>query len=191
MITTRKELKEAISLDRTRYNYSLKSYIIGLILKRDSSHAVRLLTALRKTEYYYNNKGKGLWNKVMYAIYKVKYSRLQNKYDTYIFLNCVKPGLWIPHMGGVIVNCLSMGYNCSVNKGVVIGNKKGQQNRAIIGDNCYFTLGCKVIGKVNIGDNAVVCQNSVVVKDVPRNTIVSGVPAKVIKTFSNIDDINI
>ncbi len=84
-----------------------------------------------------------------------------------------------------------MGYNCSVNKGVVIGNKKGQQNRAVIGDNCYFTLGCKVIGKVNIGDNVIVGQNSVVVKDVPKNTIVSGIPAKAIKTFDDMNKINI
>lgn len=84
-----------------------------------------------------------------------------------------------------------MGKNCSVNKGVVIGNKKGQENRAVIGDNCWFTLGCKIIGKVHIGDNVIVCQNSVVVKDVESNSIVSGVPAKVIKRFENIEDVNI
>lgn len=84
-----------------------------------------------------------------------------------------------------------MGKNCSVNKGVVIGNKKGQENRAVIGDNCWFTLGCKIIGKVYIGDNVIVCQNSVVVKDVESNSIVSGVPAKVIKRFENIEDVNI
>lgn len=84
-----------------------------------------------------------------------------------------------------------MGFNCSVNKGVVIGNKKGQQNRAIIGDNCFFLLGAKVIGKLNIGNNVIVAQNSVVVKDIPQNTIVSGVPAKVIKSFSDISEINI
>lgn len=94
-------------------------------------------------------------------------------------------------MWGQIINCKSMGYNCSVNKGVVIGNKKGQENRAIIGDNCYFTLGCKVIGKVNIGDNVIVAQNSVFVKDIPSNTIVSGVPAKIIITFQNFKEINI
>lgn len=191
MITTRKELKEAISLDRKRYNYSLKRYIMGRILESDSSHAIKLLTTLRKTEYYYNNRSRGMFYKIMSTLFRIKYSRLQYKYDTYIGLNCCKPGLWIPHVGGVIINCLSMGYNCSVNKGVVIGNKKGQQNRATIGDNCYFTLGCKVIGKVNIGDNVIVGQNSVVVKDVPKNTIVSGIPAKAIKTFDDMSKINI
>lgn len=127
----------------------------------------------------------------MYILFYVKYCRLQNLYDTYIALNCCSPGLWIPHLGGIIINCKYMGFNCSVNKGVVIGNKKGQQNRAIIGDNCFFLLGAKVIGKLNIGNNVIVAQNSVVVKDIPQNTIVSGVPAKVIKSFSDISEINI
>lgn len=39
----------------------------------------------------------------------------------------------------------------------------------------------KIIGKIKIGDNAVVCPNSVVIKDVPANAIVSGVPAQIVK----------
>lgn len=128
---------------------------------------------------------------MLYTIQFVRYKRLEYKYDTYIWPNSAGPGLSIPHLGNIIINCESMGKNCSVNKGVVIGNKKGQDNRAVIGDNCWFTLGCKIIGKVNIGDNVIVCQNSVVIKDVESNSIVSGVPAKVIKRFDNIEDVNI
>lgn len=84
-----------------------------------------------------------------------------------------------------------MGRNCSVNKGVVIGNRKGQENRATIGDNCWFLLGCKVIGNVNIGDNCIIGQNSVVIKNIESNTIVSGIPAKMIKKIDNIENINI
>ena len=93
--------------------------------------------------------------------------------------------------GGVIINCKSMGRNCSVTKGVVIGNKAGQENRAEIGDNCYFTLGCKVIGKVVIGSNVVVTQNSVVIADIVDNSIAAGIPAKIIKTFSSLNEISI
>ena len=93
--------------------------------------------------------------------------------------------------GGVIINCKNMGSNCSVTKGVVIGNRAGNDNRALIGDNCFFTLGCKVIGGVTIGDNVVVTQNSVVVKDIPNNTVVAGIPAKQIKKFASFNDIKI
>lgn len=61
MITTRKELFEAILLDRKRYNYSLKSYLKGMVTNSDSYRAVRLLTELRKTEFYYNNRNKGFF----------------------------------------------------------------------------------------------------------------------------------
>ena len=81
--------------------------------------------------------------------------------------------------------------NCSVTKGVVIGNRAGQDNLATIGDNCYFTLGCKVIGRVTIGNNVIVAQNAVVTKDVGSNTLVGGIPAKPIKKFNSISDINI
>lgn len=191
LIKTKSDLREAITKDRLRYNYSYKRYIIGLIRKRDTSHALRLLYYLRKCEYTYNNRSSSLFMKLSYMYYSFRYTRLEFYYDTHIAMNVVGPGLWIPHMGGIIINCKSMGDNCSVNKGTVIGNKAGQDNRAEIGNNCYFLLGCKVIGEVKIGSNVVVCQNSVVVKDVDNNTIVSGIPAKPIKQFDNINSLNL
>ena len=66
------------------------------------------------------------------------------------------------------------------NAGVIVGNNnKGEL--AVIGDNVDLTIGCKVIGGVHIGNNVIVAPNSVVVKDVPNNAIVSGIPAKILK----------
>lgn len=76
-----------------------------------------------------------------------------------------------------------MGSNCRVAGGVVVGNKDSQENRAHIGNCVQLTLGAKIIGKVTLGDNVVVAPNSVVVKDVLPNSIVSGIPAKVIKVL--------
>lgn len=74
-----------------------------------------------------------------------------------------------------------MGNYCRVNGGVVVGNKDSQDNISTIGNNVRLSIGSKVIGKVTIGDNAIVAPNSVVIKDVPENTIVSGVPAQIVK----------
>lgn len=79
-----------------------------------------------------------------------------------------------------------MGCNCIVSGGCVVGNKGSQDNRATIGNHVELTLGCKVIGKVNIGDNVIVAPNSVVIKNVPDNAVVSGVPAKIIKINNQI-----
>ncbi len=74
-----------------------------------------------------------------------------------------------------------MGEWCTVTGGVVVGNRGSQQNRPTIGNNVSLTLGCKVIGLIHIGDNVIVGPNSVVVKDVPANSVVSGIPARIIK----------
>ena len=44
-----------------------------------------------------------------------------------------------------------------------------------------MTTGCKVVGKITVGNNVIIAPNSVVVKDVPDNAIVSGIPAKILK----------
>ncbi len=81
----------------------------------------------------------------------------------------------------MIINALSMGSNCIVNSGAIIGNKNISENKPTIGNNVEITIGAKVIGKITIGDNVIIAPNSVVVKNVPDNAVVSGVPAKIIK----------
>lgn len=191
MITTLKELRTYIKADRERYGYTLRKYIIGKLFFMEYSRAIHLLYNLRLCEYAKNCSRKSPLHTLFYLIIRWNYQRLQLKYNTFISLNTCGYGLYIPHLGGIIVNCKSMGTNCSVTAGVVIGNKAGQDNRAIIGNNCYFTLGCKVIGKVHIGNNCIVCQNSVVVKDVSDNSIVSGVPSKTIKKIDIFFEIKI
>lgn len=51
----------------------------------------------------------------------------------------------------------------------------------IIGDRCWFGVDVTVISGVTIGHDVVIGAGSVVVKDIPPNSIAAGVPAKVIK----------
>ena len=50
-----------------------------------------------------------------------------------------------------------------------------------IGDNVYIGTGTTILGPVSIGSNVVIAAGSVVVKDIPDNSLVAGVPAKIIK----------
>ena len=105
------------------------------------------------------------------------------RYGIHIGPNAVGYGFWIPHFaGGVIIGCKSMGNYCLANGGVVVGNKDSDDNIPTIGDFVSLQIGCKVYGKINVGDNVIVAPNSVVYKDVPSNVAVSGVPAKIIKS---------
>ena len=75
-----------------------------------------------------------------------------------------------------------MGTNCIITTGCVLGNKGGRNpGSPTIGNNVEIAVGAKVIGNVTVGDNAVIAPNSVVIKDVPANAIVSGIPARIIK----------
>jgi acetyltransferase-like isoleucine patch superfamily enzyme len=58
-------------------------------------------------------------------------------------------------------------------------------NPIVIERNVWIAAGATIIGGVTVGENAVVAAGSVVTKDVPRNTLVGGNPAKVIRS---IDD---
>lgn len=99
-------------------------------------------------------------------------------------------GLFIGHIGGVIiVNGSMIGNNPSFHEGVTIGGagrgeKHGSPN---IGNNVYFGSGAKVMGKIKVGDNVMIGANAVVVKDVPDNAVVGGVPAKVISYEGSAD----
>ena len=50
-----------------------------------------------------------------------------------------------------------------------------------IGSGCYIGGGAIIIGKIDIGDYAVIGAGSVVTKDVPPRAFVAGIPAKVVK----------
>lgn len=78
-----------------------------------------------------------------------------------------------------------IGKNCMISSCVTIGGRSNFKDVPIIGDNVYIGTGAKILGNIKIGNNVIIGANSVVINDIPSNTIVAGVPAKVIK--ENID----
>ena len=92
-------------------------------------------------------------------------------------------GLRIHHYGCIIINSHSIiGKNCKIRHGVTIGNKNSDDDCPTIGDHCNIGAGAKILGKIKIGNNVDIGANAVVVKDVPDNCIVAGIPATVIKS---------
>jgi acetyltransferase-like isoleucine patch superfamily enzyme len=61
----------------------------------------------------------------------------------------------------------------------------------IIKKNAWVAIGVIILPGVTIGEGAIVASGSVVSKDVPPNTLVGGIPAKVIKEFDMKDGIPI
>lgn len=88
-----------------------------------------------------------------------------------------------PHhaLGVVIHQDAVIGDNCVIEQEVTIGGRSNIDVLPEIGNNVMLGAGAKIIGPVKIGNNVQVGAGAVVVKDVPDNCVVVGVPAKIIK----------
>ncbi len=86
----------------------------------------------------------------------------------------IGPGLVIHTPYGVFIPPVKIGANCTFSTGALIGS--GCRS---VGDNVYFGAGCKIVGDAKIGNNVVIVANSVVITDVPDNTTIMGVPARI------------
>ena len=92
-------------------------------------------------------------------------------------------GLFIDHgMGVVIGETCEIGDNVTLYQGVTLGGtgKEKGKRHPTIGDNVLIASGAKVLGSMKIGDNSKIGAGSVVLKEVPPNSTVVGVPGHVI-----------
>jgi len=90
-------------------------------------------------------------------------------------------GFVVTHSIGVVINGnVTIGNNLIIEHGVTIGSKGRSLPNPIISNNVYIGAGAKIIGPVSIGNNSKVGTNAVVVKDIPDNVTVVGIPARII-----------
>lgn len=125
----------------------------------------------------------GAINKLRLLWHYFWFKRLGHIMNVTIYPNTVGVGLHLYHFGDFthVAKTCKIGCNCTILPGVVFGKKSEEENCSIVGDNCYFGLGAKILGTVHIGNNVTVGANAVITKDIPDNAIVGGVPAKVLK----------
>jgi serine O-acetyltransferase len=96
------------------------------------------------------------------------------------------PGLFIDHgMGVVIGETAEVGENVSILQGVTLGGTsvKREKRHPTIADNVVIGAGAKIIGGFTVGAGSRIGAGSVVVRAVPENCVVVGVPGRI--TFRN------
>lgn len=94
--------------------------------------------------------------------------------------------LFIDHgMGVVIGETTIIGDDCLLYQGVTLGGvgtgEHTCKRHPTLHNNVMISAGAKIIGDITIGDNSIVGANSVVLKDVPPNCTVVGVPGMIVK----------
>lgn len=105
---------------------------------------------------------------------------LKPQSNLYIVTKSIKGGLFLHHAFSTIVSAKSIGRNCWINQQVTIGYTS-PEGAPVIKDNVRIYAGAKVLGDITVGNNVIIGANAVVVKDVPDNCTVVGVPAYIIK----------
>ena len=93
-------------------------------------------------------------------------------------------GLFIDHGTGVVIGETAIiGDNVTMFHGVTLGGtgKEKGKRHPTIGNNVFIGSGAKLLGNINIGDNVKIGANAVVLKDIPSNTTVVGIPGKIVK----------
>ncbi len=92
-------------------------------------------------------------------------------------------GLFIDHgMGVVIGETAEIGRNVTLFQGVTLGGtgKEKGKRHPTIGDDVMIAAGAKVLGSFKVGDRAKIGSGAVVLREVPPNSTVVGVPGRVV-----------
>ncbi|GIP24784.1 MULTISPECIES: serine O-acetyltransferase EpsC [Paenibacillus] len=92
--------------------------------------------------------------------------------------------LFIDHgMGVVIGETCEIGDDVVIYQGVTLGGsgKEKGKRHPTIGNNVVIGSGAKILGSFTVGDQSNIGANSVVLKEVPPNSTVVGIPGKVVK----------
>ncbi len=86
-------------------------------------------------------------------------------------------------MGVVIGETTEIGDDVLIYQNVTLGGtgKEKGKRHPTIGNNCVIGTGAKVLGGIVIGDNVKIGAGSVVVKSVPDNSTVVGIPGRVVR----------
>jgi serine O-acetyltransferase len=86
-------------------------------------------------------------------------------------------------MGVVIGETCEIGDNVTIYQGVTLGGtgKEKGKRHPTIEDNVLISTGAKVLGSITIGKNSKVGGGSVVLRNVPPNSTVVGIPGRVVK----------
>ena len=92
--------------------------------------------------------------------------------------------LVIDHGTGIVIGATAeIGDDCLLYQGVTLGGKGAarEKRHPTLGNNVMVGCGAKVLGPFKVGDNVKIAANSVVLREVPDNCTVVGIPGHIVR----------
>ncbi|WP_144555422.1 serine O-acetyltransferase [Bacillus sp. X1(2014)] len=176
MIKTLKDLHEYLQYEKMLYPNSF----VDILTNDQRTYNWRYIKYLRICEYFYNNRHRSIFDKILYLLYRRKKNVLGSRIGVEIWENSFAKGLVIHHNGSIVVNreC-RIGENCELHGDNCLGNAGVGPLCPTLGNNVKIGVGAKIIGKVTIANGIKIGANAVVNKSFlePNITIV-GIPAR-------------
>ena len=126
---------------------------------------------------YFRLKNQNNIGRLAAIIYSIFYKGMNN---LYIACDSIGGRFYIQHGFCTDIFAESIGSSFWVNQQVTIG-WKDNSGCPTIGNNVSVGAGAKVLGKIRIGDNVKIGANAVVLKDVPDNCTIVGVPGRIVR----------
>jgi len=138
-----------------------------------------------------------LLHRVAHRLYKARFPllpRLISQFSRFLTGIEIHPGATIGHrffidhgMGVVIGETSEIGDDVLIYQGVTLGgtgHERGKRHPTI-GNKVVIGTGAKVLGGITIGNNVKIGAGSVVVKSVPDNSTVVGIPGRIVRSGSS------
>ena len=136
-------------------------------------------------------------HKISYFFYNKRLlflARLVSQFSRFLTGIEIHPGaqigknLFMDHGMGIVIGETSIiGNDVTIYHGVTLGGvslSKGKRHPTI-NDNVIIGAGAKVLGNITIGNNSKIGANSVILKDVPENSVAVGIPGKILKNYDD------
>ena len=158
--------------------------LLEIILLYQGLHAIinhRIAHFFYKIKFYFIARGMSQFSRFMTGIEIHPGARIGKRF-------------FIDHgMGVVIGETAVIGDGVLLYQGVTLGGtgvEKGKRHPTI-GNNVVIGAGAKVLGNIIVGDNAYIGANAVVIKDIPPNSTVVGVPGRITRQEGKKIDISL
>jgi len=160
---------------------------LDVVLERDPAARSRLEVLLCYPGFHAL-----LWHRLAHWLYKrgwLVLARLVSQINRTLTQIEIHPGaeigegFFIDHGAGVVIGETTViGNNVTLYQGVTLGGtgKERGKRHPTLGNNVVVSAGAKILGTITIGDNVKIGAGSVVLKDVPPNCTVVGVPGRVV-----------